>query len=284
MSAFVKIPMQFLILLIGVMVFVFYQFVQPPLIFKSDDRAKVEQSAEYQRLNAEYAQAFAARQQAALESRRRRRWRGDARQSFIAANDRLNDVRKRAGDLVKNETGKPFNDVNYVFPTFVTTYAPAGVIGLIIAAIFAAAMSSISAELAALSTATVIDFYRRHFRPEAPDAHYLMVSKLATGFWGVFACVVALVCGKAGVVDRSRQQIRLVFLRLAARRLRARDRNEAGDGQRGVLRLAGGNRHGRAGRQILEDQLSLVQRHRMRCRGGRWNAAEFVWKKIKSFR
>jgi len=197
MSAFVKIPMQVLILFIGVMVFVFYQFVQPPLIFKSDDRAKVEQSADYQRLNAEYAQAFDARRQAALDLAGVGD-QGDARQSFVAANDRLNDVRKRASDLVKNETGKPLNDVNYVFPTFVTTYAPAGVIGLIIAAIFAAAMSSISAELAALSTATVIDFYRRHFRPEAPDAHYLMVSKLATGFWGLFACGVALYAGRLG--------------------------------------------------------------------------------------
>lgn len=197
MSAFVKIPMQVLILFIGVMVFVFYQFVQPPMIFKSDDRAKVEQRSEYKQLNNEYAQAFAARQRAALDFASD----GDqneAGRSFSAANAQMNDVRKRAGDLVKSETGKPFNDVNYVFPTFVTTYAPAGVVGLIIAAIFAAAMSSISAELAALSTATVIDFYRRHFKLEAPDAHYLIVSKLATGFWGVFACVVALYAGRLG--------------------------------------------------------------------------------------
>jgi len=201
MSAFVKIPMQVLILFIGVMVFVFYQFVQPPLVFKSDDRAKVEQRAEYQQLNAEYAQAFAARRQSALDftgGGDQSETSGAARQSFLAANNQMNDVRKRAGDLVKSETGKPFNDVNYVFPTFVTTYAPAGVIGLIIAAIFAAAMSSISAELASLSTATVIDFYRRHFRKEAPDAHYLMVSKLATGFWGIFACIVALYAGRLG--------------------------------------------------------------------------------------
>ncbi|HEY8460467.1 MAG TPA: sodium:solute symporter [Blastocatellia bacterium] len=196
MSAFVKIPMQVLILFIGVMIFVFYQFVQPPLIFKSDDRAKVERSAEYQRLNAEYSQAFADRRRAALDFAGAE---GDAaRRSFIEADARMNDVRKRAGDLVRNETGKTLNDVNYVFPTFVTTYAPAGVIGLIIAAIFAAAMSSISAELAALSTATVMDFYRRHFRPQAPDAHYLMVSKLATCFWGLFACVVALYAGRLG--------------------------------------------------------------------------------------
>src|SRR5262245_2964711 len=133
MSAFIKIPMQVLILFIGVMVFVFYQFVQPPLIFKSDDRAKVEQSAEYQRLNAEYAQAFAARRQAALDFAGAGD-QGDARQSFVAANDRMNDARKRAGDLVKNETGKTLNDVNYVFPTFVPAYAPMGLMRLVIAA------------------------------------------------------------------------------------------------------------------------------------------------------
>jgi Na+/proline symporter len=198
MSAFVKIPMQVLILFIGVMVFVFYQFVQPPLVFKSDDRAKVEQRVEYQQLNSEYAQAFAARQQAALDFANAENQGDAARQSFLAANTQMNDIRKRAGDLVRGETGKPFNDVNYVFPTFVTTYAPVGVIGLIIAAIFAAAMSSISAELTSLSTATVIDFYRRHFRKEASDAHYLMVSKLATGFWGIFACVVAMYAGRLG--------------------------------------------------------------------------------------
>jgi Na+/proline symporter len=199
MSAFVKIPMQFMILFIGVLVFVFYQFVRPPLIFKSDDRARVEQSAKYQRLDVEYAEAFDARRQAALDMANATGANSDAaRQNFIDAGARMNDVRKRAGDLVKNETGKVLNDVNYVFPTFVTTFAPAGVIGLIIAAIFAAAMSSISAELAALSTATVIDFYRRHFRAEAPDAHYLMVSKLATGFWGIFACAVALYAGRLG--------------------------------------------------------------------------------------
>ncbi|MDQ3013149.1 MAG: sodium/solute symporter, partial [Acidobacteriota bacterium] len=171
MSAFVKIPMQFLILFIGVMVFVFYQFVQPPMIFKADDRARVEQRVEYQQLNSEYSQAHTARQQAALAFTSDQNQNTEAaKQSFVAANDLMAAIRKRAGDLVKSVTGKTFNDVNYVFPTFVTTYAPAGVIGLIIAAIFAAAMSSISAELASLSTATVIDFYRRHYRTDAPDS------------------------------------------------------------------------------------------------------------------
>ncbi|MCI0338709.1 MAG: sodium:solute symporter [Acidobacteria bacterium] len=201
MSAFVKIPMQVLILFIGVMVFVFYQFQQPPMIFKSDDRAKVEQSAEYQKLNAEYSEAFDSRQRAALAfagTGSQSEIGAAAREIYIASNEKMNGIRKRAGDLVSSTTGNKFNDVNYVFPTFVTTYAPAGVIGLIIAAIFAAAMSSISAELTALSTATVIDFYRRHFRREATDAHYLMVSKLATGVWGIVACIVALYAGRLG--------------------------------------------------------------------------------------
>jgi len=108
-------------------------------------------------------------------------------------------VRQRGIEVVREvNRGQAFNDVNYVFPTFVTTYMPAGVVGLIIAAIFAAAMSSISAELNSLSTATVIDFYRRHLRKEAPDRHYLLVSKLATGCWGIFACIVAIYTGGRG--------------------------------------------------------------------------------------
>jgi Na+/proline symporter len=201
MSAFIKIPMQFLILFIGVMVFVFYQFAQPPMIFKADDRARIQQSAEYQRLNAEYQRAFASRQQAAIAFANAGE-QGDisaaAKRNYTAANKEISDVRKRAGDLVKSATGKAFNDTNYVFPTFVTTYAPIGVVGLIIAAIFAAAMTASSGELNALATATVMDVYRRHIRKGASDAHYLKVAKLATGFWGLFACVVALFAARQG--------------------------------------------------------------------------------------
>jgi solute:Na+ symporter, SSS family len=201
MSAFVKIPMQVLILFIGVLVFVFYLFQQPPMIFKADDRAEVEQSAEYQKLNEEYQQAFARRQQAALafaSADGQSEIAGITKKNYLAAHEMMNSARNRAITHLKETTGRPFNDTNYVFPTFVTTYLPPGVIGLIIAAIFAAAMSSVSAELAALSTATVIDFYRRHLRKVAPDAHYLMVSKLATGFWGLFACIVGLYAGRLG--------------------------------------------------------------------------------------
>jgi Na+/proline symporter len=85
-----------------------------------------------------------------------------------------------------------------VFPTFVTTRLPVGLVGLIIAAIFAAAMSASAGEMNALATATVIDVYRRHIRKTAPDAHYLLVSKLATGFWGLVACTVAIYAASLG--------------------------------------------------------------------------------------
>jgi Na+(H+)/acetate symporter ActP len=201
MSAFIKIPMQFLILFICVMVFVFYQFTQPPIIFKADDRARVEQSAEFQRLDAEYQRAFASRRQAAVDFANAE-GQGDvsaaAKRSFVAANEEIGAVRKRAGDLVRSATGKTFNDTNYIFPTFITTFAPIGVVGLIVAAIFAAAMTASSGELNALATTTVMDVYRRHIRKEASDAHYLKVAKLATGFWGTFACVVALFAARQG--------------------------------------------------------------------------------------
>lgn len=202
MSAFIKIPMQFFILLIGVLVFVFYQFQQPPLFFNQVEAARLEHSqysTEYTALKEEFARAFAARQAAAQELARQAQSEAvsELKASYTAANAALNDVRKRAAELVKNNNGNA-NDVNYVFPTFVTRYMPAGVVGLIIAAIFAAAMSSVAAELSALSTATVMDFYRRLLRQQATDSHYLLVAKLATGFWGIFACIVALYASQLG--------------------------------------------------------------------------------------
>jgi SSS family transporter len=205
MSAFVKIPMQFVILLIGVLVFVFYQFSQPPLIFNKAESSKVERSADSTRLQAltiEYDSAYRLRRDAAIAlaaAHHENRNTDAARQVYAAADSSANVIRGQGVELVKKANHlSSFTDVNYVFPTFVMKYMPPGVVGLIIAAIFAAAMSSISAELNALATATVIDFYRRHFRTDAADAHYLLVSKIATGFWGVFACGVAYYATELG--------------------------------------------------------------------------------------
>ena len=118
---------------------------------------------------------------------------------FLDRDSSVVNIRGQAEDLVREITGdETYTDVNYVFPTFVTSELPVGLVGLLIAAIFAAAMSSISSELNALSTSTVIDFYRRHYQKAASDKHYLRVSKVATGFWGLFASVTALYATNLG--------------------------------------------------------------------------------------
>lgn len=188
MSAFLKIPMQFMILLVGVLVFVFYQFQQPPMIFNATENAKYANSAEYNQLKSEYQQAFEKRKLAATEFSQTNN--ETIKQSYIEANQEFLEARKKGVDFVKKEN-KSFNDVNYVFPTFVIENMPIGVIGLIIAAIFAAAMSSISAELNSLATASTIDFYRRIFAPNATEKHYVLFGRLSTLVWGIFACLVA---------------------------------------------------------------------------------------------
>jgi len=204
MSAYFKIPLQALILLTGVLMFVFFLFHRGPMLF---NRAPLEQvrtgarAAEYQALEQEYDRAFADRRQAAQALATSGGQPGDgstARDAFVAADAEVRAVRQRATTLVKDATQADYDDVNYVFPTFVTEYLPVGLVGLIIAAIFAAAMSSIAAELNSLATATVIDVYKRHVRPTAEDSHYLLVSKISTAAWGLFACVAAVYAAQLG--------------------------------------------------------------------------------------
>ena len=211
MSAFVKIPLQALVLLTGVLVFVFYLFQQPPLLFNKVHAERVEKSersGEFRRLEGEFATAFEARRTAAAALAAAEGDATQARATFASADREVSAIRARAAQLVREITGDerykdrtgdtPAPDVNYVFPTFVTTRLPPGLVGLIIAAIFAAAMSSIAAELNSLATSSVIDIYRRLLKPDATDAHYLFVSKLMTAFWGVIACLVAVYAAGLG--------------------------------------------------------------------------------------
>src|SRR5690606_20279053 len=112
--------------------------------------------------------------------------------AFAAAEADVKGIRDRALRLVRETTGdRDYSDVNYVFPTFVLTQLPIGLVGLMIAAILAAVMSTVAAELNSLSTATIIDFYKRHFRKDASERHYLRASWVATAVWGTFATIVA---------------------------------------------------------------------------------------------
>ena len=197
MSAYVKIPLQLLILGSGVLVFVFYLFQTPPMLFNRVYEHRIAQSSyagEYAALEKSFAGEIAVRREAAER---------DDRDVFVASDTRTKAIRAKAVALVQRATGdQSYNDVNYVFPTFITTRMPIGLVGLMIAAIFVAAMSASGGELNALATATIIDFYRRHFVKAASDQHYVRVSKLATVFWGLFSCVVAMqAAGQGSLIE-----------------------------------------------------------------------------------
>ncbi len=205
MSAYWKIPLQALVLLVGVLVFVYYLFQAPPLLFNPAHEADVRgaDAATYEVLEARYADAFAVRESAARTAAEARDV-GDAAalavavEAFRASEEEVTEVRGEALSLAERVTGESPEDVNYIIPRFVLDELPLGLAGIFIAAVMAAAMSSIAAEFNALSTATVIDFYRRWIRPEGSDAHFLLVSKWATGVWGLFACVVATFAANLG--------------------------------------------------------------------------------------
>jgi len=187
-NGIVKVPLQFVILLTGAMVFVFFLFTPPPVLFHGAvaDQVRASHGSELTQAENDYQQAFEQRRVAALDGVRS----GDMT-PYLDADQRLQSARNRAVALAEESTGEPYNDVNYIFLTFVINHLPAGLVGLIIAAVFAAAMSTISAELNSLATATVIDHYSRYVRPGAGDGHYRNVSIGATVFWGLYATVFA---------------------------------------------------------------------------------------------
>jgi len=196
MSAFLKIPMQFLFLLVGILVFVFYLFSLPPMIFTEEvvTRAAAVQPIEHERLQGDVADAHQLRHLAALRfiDEQNTTERITARAGYIAANEAYQDKRREATEFVRQTNGdSSFSDVNYVFPVFVIENMPRGLVGLIVAAILAAAMSSVAAELNALATASTMDFYRRHINVNSSEKQLLRFGRLSTLVWGVFACIVA---------------------------------------------------------------------------------------------
>jgi Na+/proline symporter len=197
-NAFLKVPMQFMILLTGVLVFVFFNFKEPPALFNSDARAKFAamDSQEKSQAEARYQAAFETRRQAALELGETREEGAKAR--YRAAQAEFAEARTNVTRVYKEAThSDAYNDINYIFLHYVLTEIPHGIIGLIIAVIFAAAMSALSGELNSLASATMIDFVRR-FRGAGTDAGDLFLSRVFTVLWGGFACLVALQAGKLG--------------------------------------------------------------------------------------
>lgn len=200
-NAVLKVPMQFFILLTGVMVFLFYQFVEPPILFKQSALQAVHRSPsapEMRELEARYSAAFQDKREAvhvlaaALEG-------GDER-TVAAARARVKSLEQRA-EGIRSEAKRlvaevdpemEVKDSDYVFLTFILHHMPRGVVGLLIAVIFCASMSSTSSELNALGSTSTVDLYRRLVRPRETERHYVFVSKALTAFWGVVAIAFAL--------------------------------------------------------------------------------------------
>jgi SSS family transporter len=198
-NAVAKVPMQFFILFIGAMVFVFYIYEKPPIVFERTELQRLQAAsmrAAYSPVEQKYDAAFEHRRAAATRLIEARRG-GDSGlwqkglAEYGSAQRELDAARRAGAGLLEKAGGKKVNDTNYIFLTFVTRYLPAGLVGLVLAVIFGATMSAISAEMNALATVSVIDIYRRHLRKSASDRHYLAASRAATVFWGCYAVIVA---------------------------------------------------------------------------------------------
>jgi SSS family transporter len=180
-NAVAKIPMQFFILFIGSMVFVLFHFEPPPLLFQPVELQRVHSDPRFPAVEQRYAAAFTARKQAAREYLAAKSPATLAR--YQASEKEFEQAHQQGEKLV----GSDFHDTNYIFLSYVTRYLPVGIVGLVVAVIFSAAMSSTSGEINSLATVTVIDIYRRHIKKDASDGHYLWASRLATVFWGLYA-------------------------------------------------------------------------------------------------
>ncbi len=206
-NGLVKIPMQFIILFIGAMVFVFFQFVTPPLFFNPVETEKVKSgsySEEYEILEREFDNL----QQ--LKREKLREMLDENSRSGLSSSENIKNelntiskneqvIKTNAKEIIKkNNPAADSNDTNYIFITYIVNYLPIGLIGLLLAAIIAASMSSTSAELNSLASTSLIDIYKRLINKNGSDNHYLKFSKYATAGWGIYAIIFALLASELG--------------------------------------------------------------------------------------
>lgn len=200
MNGLLKVPMQFIILFIGVMVFVFYQFNQPPIFFNSVQKQKVEQSVygeQLQKIETQYTALFEEKKQeleklVVAVNNDDENALNTSKTKALALQSQINELREETKTLVKQANPEAeTNDKDYIFMTYVMDYLPVGMIGLLFAVMFSAAMSSTASELNALASTTTIDLYKRSVNKKADDSHYLTSSKWFTLGWGVLAILFA---------------------------------------------------------------------------------------------
>jgi len=204
-----KIPMQFGILFIGAMLFIFYQFEKPPLFFNQSEVLVIKESQyakDYEALEKAHEKVFLEKKQKVqklidVSKTEDNKALQQAKTEFLEAEQKLTNLRTEAQDLIKkNKPTANTNDTNYIFLTFVTDFLPVGLVGLLIAVILSASMSTTASELSALSSTTVMDIYKRSINQKASEEHYLKLSKWLIVFWGFMAIIFAQLATQVGTL------------------------------------------------------------------------------------
>ena len=211
MNGFLKVPMQFFILFVGVMVFVFYQFNISPLHFNPLAKESIENSIhylEYQELEKEQLDNFERKQDLIQTYLIANEVEKELIKKQLQATDQTDkELREKAKVLIETtDSSIETNDKDYVFIHFVLNYLPKGIVGLILAMALSAAMSSTASELNALGTTTTIDLYKRNIQGKS-EGHYLKMSKVFTFMWGVLAILFASV---ANLFDNLIQLVNII--------------------------------------------------------------------------
>ncbi|BDD08658.1 hypothetical protein FUAX_10900 [Fulvitalea axinellae] len=195
-----KIPMQFFILLTGVFLFVFYQFEKPPVYFDQATAESVRQSekaADWEKLESRHEQLFQEKKSnvenylSAIRAENPEAL-TKARQGLSASEEKIRTLRADTRSLISDANVEiRSKESDYVFIAFVMKYIPNGIIGLLLAVILSAAMSSTAGELNALGSTATVDIYQRWFKSEASEEHYIRASKVITAMWGILALIFA---------------------------------------------------------------------------------------------
>ena len=207
-----KVPMQFFILLTGVMVFVFFQYQKTPLHFNPVAQEYLANNESFQQIKSDYDLLYDEKQISLMNWKTARETNNSELKQ--ASKERLNDLqteeitlREEVRTILSDNTTIEDNDKDYVFIHFILNYLPAGLVGLLLAVILSAAMSSTSSELNALATTSVIDIYKRNFAPDLSNKQFLRASRLFTLFWGLVAIFFAV---NASLFDNLIQAVNII--------------------------------------------------------------------------
>jgi SSS family transporter len=203
-NGLLKIPMQFAILFVGALVFSFYLFQSPPVFFNKVVAEETRQSEvvgdKYVATEAAFGEAINARKQAALKVLQQPED-AAAVEALRQKQAAVDGLRKEAKSIIKQgNDAADTNDTNYIFLSYVFDFLPAGLVGLIISVIFSASMSSTSSELQALASTTVVDVYKRLWKPAATEQDCFEVSRWATVGWGIYAIIFAMFANRLGTL------------------------------------------------------------------------------------